>query len=130
MQQKVFITKWLVAVIIGFLLLALGVVCLLLRYIDIGCIFAAIGVLYAMWFVFFVPHSFCLCGNKITAVYVARTKTICLSGVKRCRLEGSGIKAYPWGDFYRVVVNAPQWDELKIPRSKTVDLWLKDYIKF
>jgi len=129
-QQKVFITKWLVALIAGALLLALGVVCLALGEIETGCAFAAIGTLYALWFVFFVPHSFCLNDGKITAVYVIKTKTVYLRDIKKCLLEGSGIKAYPWGDFYRVIVDAPQWQELKIPRSKAVDLWLKDYIKF
>ena len=67
--------------------------------------------------------------EKIEILYVFKKRFIYLNGIKNCELQESGIRNYPWGFYYHIITNKPDWRDIKIPQTDIVDYWLNKHLK-
>ena len=128
-SNKAIISKWFIAVILGLLSIIIGVIGIILTQVELAIFFISIGIIVDAWFVAFVPHSFLFDNEKIEILYVFKKRFICLNGIKNCELQESGIRNYPWGFYYHIITNKPDWREIKIPQTDIVDYWLNKHLK-
>ena len=118
---KIFIWKWFLAIAIGFTAIAIGIVGFVIKFIEMGFFFTLFGIAILFYYIFFVPHSFLFCSDNIMIIYIFKRKTVKYIHIKSCSKEESGIRNYPWGKYYHVIVDKPFWQEFKIPSTKKID---------
>ena len=121
MKEKIFIRKWMIAIFIGFISVIVGVVGFIINYMEMGVFFLLLGIGIIFWFVAFVPHSFIFDNEKISIIYILKSKTINYVSIKSCNKEESGIRNYPWGMYYHIIADKPFWQEIKIPSTKEIN---------
>ena len=129
-KPRIFMCKWIIAIGLGLLCVGLGIVVggIVLKEIISTLFFVLQGALVISWFMFLVPHSFCFSNEEIIIYYIFRKRLIRIKDITSCDLQESGIKTYPWGYYYHVIVNKPSaFDEVKIPRNPTTDYWIRKY---
>lgn len=127
---RVFIYKWMIPIFMGLLLLISGIIAFAINEIESGTVLfllsAAVFIIHLSLF----PHSFIFASEKIIAVYLFRTKAMKYSDISSCERENSGIKSYPFGDYYAVVSMKPRHVELKVPATKEIDSIIKERVGF
>ena len=128
-SNRAVIYKWFIAVILGFLSIVIGVIGIVLTQIEFAAFFISIGMIVDVWFVAFLPYSFLFDNEKIEALYIFKKRFIYLNGIKSCELQESGIRNYPWGFYYHIIANKPDWREIKIPQTDIVDYWVNKHLK-
>ena len=127
-SDKIFIPKWLVGILLGTVCLALGVVGFFESYMEIVILFTLLGVCLPVWYIAFIPHSFLFDNEKITAVYAFKKKSIKYAHIKSCIKGESGVRNYPFGEYYQIISDKPFWQELNIPSTKKIDKQISNHI--
>ena len=127
-DEKIFIWKWMFSIFRGLVYLILGAVGFVISDMEMGIFFSLLGVCVFAWYIDFVPHSFAFDSDKITAIYVFKSRTVQCANIKTLEKQWSGIRNYPWGDYYYVTVSKPTYLEFKIPATKKVDLQIRKYL--
>lgn len=120
-NTKIFIWKWFLAITIGFTAIAIGIVGFCIDFMKMGLFFTLFGITILIYYVFFIPHSFLFGSDSIAVIYIFKKSTVRYNHIKSCNKEESGIRNYPWGNYYHVIVDKPFWQEFKIPSTKNID---------
>ncbi len=128
-KPKTFMYKWLIAIGLGLVCVALGVVVggIVLKEIIPILFFILRGALVISWFMLLAPHSFCFSDEEIIIYYIFRKRLIRIKDITSCDLQESGIRTYPWGYYYIIVNKSFAFDEVKIPKNHIVDYWITKY---
>lgn len=129
MKEKISIGKWLIAILVGIISSVIGIVGFFISYIEMGIVFLLFGVVIIAFYIMVVPHSFMVDSEKITAIYVFRKKNVKYVDIKSCAKEESGIRNYPWGAYYHIIVDKPFFQEIKIPYTKEIERYIGKYLK-
>ena len=58
MENKIFIFKWLISILVGLIAIIIAVIGFIISYIVMGIAFSLFGVAIIDWYFAFVPHSF------------------------------------------------------------------------
>lgn len=127
-NATVFVQVWLCGILMSILPFICCVIFFARREIAVAIVSALWALLWALWFVLLIPHSFSFDDEKITAIYVFKTKTVRYKHITRCGKEESGIRTYPWGNRYYIIADKPSCEEIKIPSTPRIDLKIKEYI--
>ncbi|MBQ9744149.1 MAG: hypothetical protein IJW19_03400 [Clostridia bacterium] len=129
-KPKAFMYKWLIAIGLGLLCIVLGVVVggIVLKEIIPTLFFILQGIFVISWFMLLVPYGFCFSKEEIVIYYTFRKKLIRIKDITSCDLQESGIRTYPWGCYYHIIVNKPfTLDQVKIPQNPIADYWIAKY---
>ena len=128
-RGKMFIWKWMIAIFVGTVALLIGSVGFMIHIMEMGIVFSLFAVAFLIWYIAFVPHSFLFDNEKITIIYVFKTKSVRYVHIKNCNKEESGIRNYPWGMYYHIIVDKPIWQEFKILSTRDIDWQIKRYVQ-
>ena len=127
-KPAVFVKLWLDGIMISVLPLICSVIFFSRRDIAVGIISGIWALLWVLWFIFLIPHSFLFDDEKITAIYVFRIKTVMYVHIKGCERQVSGVRTYPWREQYYIIADKPSWEEIKIPSTKETDAEIEEHI--
>ncbi len=128
-KSKHFIFQWLLGLLITLVTITVAVLSFVENQIGAGIAISVFSVILLIKFIFFEPHSVAFDGEKVTLYYVFKSEAVKYSNIKSCDKTTSGIKSYPYGEYYNIIVDKPYLRELKIPYTKEIDLNIKKYIK-
>ena len=114
-KTRLFAFQWLIALCLALVFIIAAMVGFCTNRLGFGIASAFVGAIYFIRYVFFVPHSFAFDKEVVTLFYVFKLETIKYRNIKSCDKEISGVRHYPWGEYYRVCVDKPCPREIKIP---------------
>ena len=126
-KTKVFIFRWLLAFLCGPVIVALSLAQFFENRIWVGIFLVLVGAGFMLKYIFFVPYSFTFDDKKVTLHYVFKSEAAKYSDIKSCDKVTSGIKNYPFGEFYRIFVDNPVLWAMDIPSTKETDLQIEKY---
>ncbi len=125
----IFIKKWGFAITFGAFFSFIGIIGAFIHNIPMIFFFGIVGVFWLIWFALFVPHAFAFDDKRILAIYVFEKKYIHYTDIKSYDLQESGIRNYPWGKYYHIIADKPDWNEIKIPWAKEIQCLMNTYVK-
>lgn len=127
-NKRIFIFRWLISIFVGLAVAAMAAIAFCESRIGEGVFLSLCGAFILIRDVFFVPHSFIFDRERITLIYVFRSQSVKYVNIKSCDKEFSGVKSYPWGDYYSIITDKLFWQEVKIPSTPEIDLQINKRI--